>query len=252
MRSNSITSTFRKNLKIVIASLFAMILVAGCSSTKITSGQILVDKKLSRPGTIWVHDFVASPSDIQADTSITEKTSEPNKPLTPEELQIAQQLGKSITTQLVQQINAMGLHAKLATSSSKPQVNDIVLRGYLYSIETGNAAKRIFIGFGYGTSVLNTMLEGYQMTTNGLRKLSSADLESIGEKMPGGSAMSVPSFLIFRNPIALILGPAIKGVQEIGGGPAIESRATNTASKIADALKVRFLEESWISQKTDN
>jgi hypothetical protein len=248
MKSNNIGSTFR----IVIASLFAMVLVAGCSSTKIISGQILVDKKLPRPGTIWVYDFVANPADISADTSLVKKINEPSKPLTPEEIQIGQQLGKSIAAQLIQQINDMGLHAELGTSSSKPQVNDIVLRGYIYSEEKGNAAERIFIGFGYGASALHTIIEGYQMTTSGLHKLSSADLDSAGGKMPGGGAMSVTSFIILRNPIALVLGPAIKGVQEIGGGPALEGRVANTASKIADALKVRFQQQDWISKETDS
>ncbi len=249
MKSNKITSTLIKNLMIVIASLFAIVLLAGCSSTKITSGKILVDKKLPRPKTIWVYDFVTNPADILADASLAGKTSEPGKPLTLEEIQINQQLGRSIAKQLVQQINAVGMHAEHATSSSKPQVNDIALRGYLYSAVAGNAAERIFIGFGYGASDLNILLEAYQMTTNGLRKLSSADLESAGGKLPGGGAMSVVSFIIFRNPIALILGPAVKGVQEIGGGPAIEGRVKDTASKIADVLKLRFQEEGWINLK---
>ncbi|HJO96176.1 MAG TPA: DUF4410 domain-containing protein [Victivallales bacterium] len=242
------SSIFRENLKIVIASLFVLLLVAGCSSTKITSGQILVANRLPRPGTIWVYDFVAKPVDMQVGSSSTGETSEPSKPLTPKEIQIAKQLGKSITAQLIQQINAMGLHAELATSSSKPQVNDIVLRGYLYSVEAGNAAKRIFIGFGYGASMLKTIIEGYQMRANGLHKLSSADLAASGGELPGGGAMSVTSFLIYSNPITLIIGPAVKGIQEIRGGPTLEGRVTNTASKIADVLKVRFQEEGWITQ----
>ncbi|MCP4179303.1 MAG: DUF4410 domain-containing protein [bacterium] len=252
MKSNTMTSIYRKNLKLVIASLFVMILAAGCSSTKITSGQILVNKKLPRPNTIWIYNFIAKPVDMQINSSISEKNSEPSRPLTPKEILIAKQLGKSITKQLIQQINAMGLHAEQATSSSKPQLNDIVLRGYLSSVEAGNAAKRIFIGFGYGASTLNTMIEGYQMTANGLHKLSSADLAAASGELPGGGVMSVASFLIYSNPIALVIGPAIKGVQEIGGGPTLEGRVTNTASKVAEALKLRFQEEGWINQKSSH
>jgi hypothetical protein len=252
MTSNNIGSTFRRYFKIVNISLFVMVFIAGCSSTKITSGQILVNKKLPRPGTIWVYDFVAGPTDMQQDASITEKINDPsNKPLTSKEIQLARQLGKKISEQLVEQINDMGLNAELAISSSMPQINDIVLRGYLYSVEPGNAGKRIFIGFGYGASVLDTLIEGYQMTPDGLRKLSSANMEAAGGTMPGGAVTSIPAFLILGNPIALVIGPAIKGVQEITGGPTIEGRTTNTASKIADKLKVRFQEEGWIKQNAD-
>jgi len=37
------------------------------------------------------------------------------------------------------------------------QLNDIVLRGYLLSIEEGSAAKRVAIGFGSGASELRTI-----------------------------------------------------------------------------------------------
>jgi hypothetical protein len=248
MALNNIISMCRKKLATVLASLFVIALIAGCSSTKTISGQILINKNLPPPKTIWVSDFITNPADIHANISPTEKISKTNKPLTPEETQKIQQLGKSIASQLVKQINAMGLHAKQTTSSSKPQVNDIVLSGYIYSVEAGNKAERIFIGMGYGASKLNTIVEGYQMTPKGLHKLSSAVLVADSNKMPGGGGMSVVSFILTKNPISLILGPAIKGVQEIGGSPTLEGRVKDTASKIADSLKIRFQEEGWISK----
>jgi len=248
MTSNLIASTLRKNMMTVIASLFAMVLVAGCSTTEITKGQILGKEKLPRPETVWVYDFVTSPADVQDDASLADKTSEPSNPLTPEEIHLNVQVGKNLATDLVKQINAMGLNSIQVTSLSKFQVNDIVLRGYLYSVVTGNAAKRIFLGFGYGASDLHTIVEGYQMTDSGLHKLSSADLNAAGGHMPGGGAMGVITFIVLRNPVGLILAPAVKGVQELAGGPTIEGRVNDTATKIADALKVRFQKEDWISQ----
>ena len=247
MKSLTTASFFRKNIQAIGACISAMIFFAGCSSTNIVNKQGLVNEKLPRPETIWVYNFVANPADVPSDASLAGKTAAPSKPLTPEEIQIGQQLGKSIATQLVKQINDMGLYAEEADSLSKPKVNDIVIRGYLYSLESGNAAQRIFIGFGYGASELNALIEGYQMTTNGLRKLGSADLEAAGGQMPGGGATGVASLLIFGNPIALIIGPVIKGAQELGGGPALEGRAKDTATKIADGLKIRFQKQGWIN-----
>ncbi|MEI6054832.1 MAG: DUF4410 domain-containing protein [Lentisphaerota bacterium] len=248
MKSPVKTSILRGSLLTIAGCLSAMVLFAGCSSTKVTNSQKLVNEKLPRPGTIWIYNFVVNPADVPTDASLAGKTAAPSKPLTPAEIQIGQQLSKSIATQLVEQINAMGLNAEQPTSSSKLKVNDIVIRGYLYSLEAGNAAQRIFIGFGYGASELNALIEGYQMTSNGLRKLGSANLDSIGGEMPGGGATGVASLLIFGNPIALIIGPAIKGAQELGGGPALEGRAKDTATKIADGLKLRFQNQGWISQ----
>ena len=44
----------------------------------------------------------------------------------------------------------MGIPATQVSGGATPQVNDIVIRGYLVSVEKGSAAKRMTIGFGSG------------------------------------------------------------------------------------------------------
>jgi hypothetical protein len=51
---------------------------------------------------------------------------------------------------LAAKIRAMGLPALRARPASKARVNDLVIRGYLVSVEEGSAAKRVGIGFGAG------------------------------------------------------------------------------------------------------
>ena len=246
MTANKIYSIFGKTLAPVIAVLSALLFAAGCTSTKITKGQILTDKKLPRPETIWVHDFVAAPKDIQAEVSGSAKADQKVKPLTPEEKQLALKLGKNISAKLIQQINDMGMKAETVTSSSKPKINDLVLCGYLYLVDAGDATERIFIGLGYGASVLHSLIEGYQMTPKGLHKLSSADIEAASGQMPGGGATGVLTFILLRNPVGLIVAPAVQGVRELSGGPTLEGRAENTAVKIAEVLKERFRNAGWI------
>ncbi|MDD5598142.1 MAG: DUF4410 domain-containing protein [Victivallaceae bacterium] len=246
------SAKYGESFKVVIISLSAMVFAAGCASTKIAKGEILPERKLPRPETIWVNDFVPAPKDmkIEAGDSGNGNTDTAIKPLTPEAEELARKLGRSISAQLVKEINAMGLKAAVAASSSKPRVNDIVLRGYLYAVDTGNTAGRIFIGLGYGASVIHTLLDGYQMTPGGLQKLSSANIEAAGEQIPGGGAMGIFAFILFRNPVGLIVAPVVQSVKEIGGGPSIEGRAENTAAKIAEVLKERFRNAGWI--KADN
>ncbi len=235
-----------KPTMLALGSFICMMLI-GCSSTEITNQDVNI-KKLPKPGTIWVYDFVANPADIPGDSALAGKFTAPAQPLTPEEVQIGQQLGSSIAKHLVQQINSMGLHSEVASTGTTPQIDDIVLKGYIFSLTQGNAAERIFIGFGYGASQLDTMVEGYQMTNDGLRKLGSADLKSVGGQTPGGGATGAASFLIFGNPISLIIGPVVKGVIEMTGGPSVDGRADSTAELISEKLQVLFQEQGWISQ----
>ncbi len=51
-------SAYRNNMATIVICLFAMVVVAGCASTKVST-QPLVTEQLPRPATIWVYDFSA-------------------------------------------------------------------------------------------------------------------------------------------------------------------------------------------------
>ena len=165
---------------------------------------------------------------------------------TPEEIQAGRQLGARIAAQLVQEISDMGLSAEKATPQTKPQINDIVIRGYLQSVFQGDSLKRVVVGFGYGASELETAVEGYQMTAKGLRKLGSGKVKSVGNKTPGG-ALGAVTMIANANPAGLIVGGVVKGYGEISGNSKIEGLAKATARKIAEQLQIRFKEEGWIN-----
>src|SRR5262249_14697331 len=140
----------------------------------------------------------------------------------------------------------MGLPALRATSGVSPQVNDILIRGYLLSVEQGSAAKRFVIGFGSGTSELETVVEGYQMTPQGLRKLGSGTISSAGNKTPG---MFVPGAVAAAtgSPIGVIVVGGMKIYGEVSGSSGVQGRAKKTADEVAEQLRVGFQQQGWIS-----
>jgi len=229
-----------------IVSLFALVLVVGCATTEVTDRQRLVTEKLPRPGHIWVYDFAATPAEIPAASSLAGQPIEHAKPQTPEQIEIGQKLGAQIAAQLVEEIREMALPAKRASSQTMPEINDIVLRGYLLSIDEGSGTKRVAIGLGYGASELTTAVEGFQMTAQGLRKLGSGKVNASAGKTPGG-AVGVVALIATANPVGLIVGGGIKAYGEYSGSSKVEGRAKDTAKGIMEVLKKRFQEEGWIS-----
>jgi len=227
-------------------TLFALVLVVGCASTEVTDRQRLVTEKLPRPGHIWVYDFAATPAEIPAASSLAGQPIEHATPQTPEQIEVGRKLGAQIAAQLVEEIREMALPAKRASSQTMPEINDIVLRGYLLSIEEGSGTKRVAIGLGYGASELTTAVEGFQMTAQGLRKLGSGKVNASGGKTPGG-AVGVAALIATANPVGLIVGGGIKAYGEYSGSSKVEGRAKDTAKAIMDVLKKRFQEEGWIS-----
>jgi Domain of unknown function (DUF4410) len=238
-------ATMNRHTKVVLSFLLITMLV-GCASTKVTQQTPIRAAGLARPNQIWVYDFAASATDVPPDSSIANTISASSASPTDKQVQTGRQLGALIAQDLVADIQAMGLPAIHAGPSATPQVGDGVIRGYLVSVEGGGVAKRFVIGFGYGSSEMDTLVEGYVMTPQGLRKLGSGTLSSSGSKTPG---VIVPAAVTIAtgNPIGLIVVGGTKILGEATGRNALEGRARATADEIADQLRIRFQDRGWIS-----
>jgi hypothetical protein len=226
-------------------SLTFLLLAAGCASTKVSNQEQLVSGVLPRPGHVWVYDFVATPSDLPADSPLAGESDVDTSPQTAEQIAEGKELGAEIASQLAAQIRAMGMPGLQATPGAVPQVNDLVIRGYLLSIKEGSAAKRVIIGFGAGGSELRTLVEGFQVTPQGQRKLGSGTVDSGGSKTPG-AALGIATFLATANPAGLIISSGAKVYGEASGKSTVKGRAGATATEIAKVLKQRFAAQGWI------
>jgi hypothetical protein len=239
-------TTFRQTLWSLVPALLAAVLLTGCASTKV-SNQRLVYDKLPKPSTIFIYDFASTPAEIPAESALATQGAAPTAPPTAEQVMIGRQLGTDITTQLIDAVRGMGLNAVRGVPRQNMQVNDIVIRGYLVSVEQGSTAKRLTIGFGSGGSELSTVVEGYQVTAQGLRKIGSATLDAKGNKTPG-AAVGGATWLATGSPVGLIVSGGMKLYGEASGSATVEGRAKQTAKEIAERMKLRFQEEGWISQ----
>jgi hypothetical protein len=239
------SSAFLRGLALPACALLEVVLAGGCAATRITSKERLVVDSLPRPHDILVYDFAASAEDVPGDSSWARQfTVEPTSQ-TPEEIAAGRELGAQIAAELVEHIQAMGMPAQQAVRGIQPQLNDIMIRGYLISIHEGSAAKRVAIGFGSGASELRTAVEGFQMTPRGLRKIGSGTLESGGGKAPG-AGLGAATLLATSNPAGLIVSSGVKVYEEASGRSTIEGRAKETAKEIADVLRRRFEAQGWI------
>lgn len=237
--------TIRRIIPTLISGLFALVVLAGCASTKITDRQQLAYGKLPKPAHIWVYDFAATPADVPSSSDFSKPDYRPPVPQTSEEIAAGRQAGAQVAAALVKEIRDMGMPAEDATAATKPQIDDLVIHGYFVSIDEGSTTKRVAIGFGSGSSKLTTVVEGYQMTAEGLRKLGSGTLESSGNKTPG-AGLGVVGWIVTGSPVGLVVSGGMKVYGEASGSSKVEGRAKATAKEIAKRLKIRFEEQGWI------
>ncbi|MBI5507056.1 MAG: DUF4410 domain-containing protein [Deltaproteobacteria bacterium] len=238
-------SVLRSGLASLVPCLLAVVVAAGCASTKITNRQRLVTGQLPRPSQVLVYAFAATAGEVPADSALGGQYDAGGTSQTAEQIATGRQLGAEIAAQLVAKIRDMGLASDVVSARTQPQINDIVIRGYLLSVNEGSVAGRVGIGFGAGASELQTAVEGYQMTERGLRKLGSGVLDSGGSKGPG-TALGAATFVATANPAGLIVSSGMKLYGEASGSSKIQGRAEQTAKEIAEILEERFQEQGWI------
>jgi hypothetical protein len=222
-----------------------MISAAESADTKITDRETLVTETIPKPAHIWVYDFAATPGEVPAESALAEQASTDKTPQTDEQIAAGRKLGAELARELARQIDALGMPATQAGADTQPQLNDLVIHGYIISITEGDAKKRVGIGFGKGGSELQTAVEGFAVTASGLRKLGGGKLDAKGSKSPGAAAGAV-GVIAMHNPLGLIVSAGKKSHDEKTGSSTVEGRARQTAQEIAAQLKPRFQAQGWI------
>ncbi len=231
----------------VTAGILGLAVLVGCASGETTQRQsYAAQERIPRPGRIIVYDINATPSDVPATAAITGSYSQRQSPQTAQEIQVARQLGDRVAANLVRKILDMGMPAQRAGHGPPPQLGDVVITGEFISIEEGDRAKRIFIGFGKGSSELRTHVAGYLVTFAGYRLLGARKVATAGGKKPG---LIVPGIVAVAtgSPVGLIVRSVI-GIKDEKkkGSETLEGAAKRTADEVAKELKAAFRKQGWI------
>jgi hypothetical protein len=237
----------QKKSIIKFIGLVSLIVIAGCSSGKITKRQSNVqNEQIPRPDQIFVHDFAVTIDEISEPLVVDGNIIIQNSTQSVEEIQRAKLLAIVIANDLVADISGMGLRSFHAGSDNKPRPGDIVLKGQFLTIDEGAAVKRVLIGFGAGSGELTVRIEAYQVTANGLRKLGSGDITSASGKKPGTLVSALVAVAI-NSPVGLIVNSAlsIKWGKK-GGSETLEGASKRVAKVIAEELETVFKSRRWI------
>ncbi|MGZ8238801.1 MAG: DUF4410 domain-containing protein [Methylobacter sp.] len=216
----------KNNLLNFISCLGVVLLITGCASTDVTTSPEFAanGQQLPRPNHIWVYDLTPTSS---ANTSLQAE------------------IGREIAGGVVSNIRQMGLSAEPGSPTTPMQINDIVLKGNIVSVEEGSAAERVAIGFGSGGSELKVQVEGYQVTPQGLRRVGGGTGAAGGSKTPG-AALGAAGAIATANPAGLIFSTGMKIYGEESGSSKVEGRTKQIVEEITERLRTRFQQEGWI------
>ncbi len=230
-----------------VTLLIAVVIMAGCASSEVTDRRSYAGgEQIPRPGRIIVYDFAATPQGVAPSSAISGRYELVQRPQSPQEIRLGQELGRRVAAALVKDILAMGLPAERAHTGQPPNIGNLVITGEFVTIDEGNRGKRMIIGFGSGAGELRTIVEKYQITAAGPRLLKSLGVRAAGGKGPG---MAVPLIIvggILGRPVtAAVVSGGINIIQELGPEK-IQGAANRTAKAIAKELRTGFRRRGWI------
>ncbi|MBY0399706.1 DUF4410 domain-containing protein [Myxococcota bacterium] len=231
---------------LVSIGVLLLLVAGGCASIKISDREEYAGGKLARPDRIFVHDFAASAGDLPSWSEAARTYSGKQAASSSEELSAARTLGVHMGAELVRRIDAMGLEAERADFATKPAPGDLVIVGFLGSVEEGSGFKRVVVGFGAGSAEVTSHVEGYLATEDGYRKLGSGDASSRKRRTPG-VVVPLAVTIATANPIGLLVMTPIKVGTEMSGRNKIEGVGKRMAGEVADALEAKFREQGWIA-----
>jgi len=217
---------FRLSTAITVLA-FACIAI-GCAKATVTARQTYAEnEQLPNPDRIIVYDFAATPEEVPADDPLIDLSDKPSRPQTADEVILGRKLGAEIAGELVKEILAIGMPAERSSTGPTPGIGDLLIKGVFVSIDEGSRLKRILIGFGSGAGELKTLVEIYQVTTEGLRPLVSEEITAKGGKMPG---------MFIAVPAAVLAAPVGLSVAAVAApGPAAAAAASGPAAAVGQS-----------------
>ncbi len=235
-----------KRTSILAACLVATSLAAGCAGADVSDRErTLANEVIAKPARVIVYDFASTPAAVPPDSAIAGLYRQRATPQSREEIALGRRLGARISARLVEELNKSGIAATAAATGPVPHPGDAVIRGEFVTIDKGSRAKRMLIGFGAGSAGLETLVEGYVVTTRGLVPLGSAQIETAGGKMPGmlvplGAGAAVGN---------VARSAAISGAGNIlqeAGPEGLDGAAKRTAKAIAKVIVKAYKERGWL------
>jgi len=228
----------------------ALLLLAACGHATVETTSIYQGASLPRPQLVLVRDFVATPTDVALDSGRLARLrrlvsgSSDNQ----QEAAAAQAVVDALSNGLVADIEKMGLAAKRipADAAIPPEVTAALVDGNVLSIDEGNRAKRVVVGFGAGASKVEASVAlSYLSAGTDARELARFHASGNSGYAPGMLATGGAGAAAGAATSVAVSG----GTQVIreSNGTTVSADAQGISEKIAAQLREIFVKQGWVA-----
>jgi Domain of unknown function (DUF4410) len=235
-----------------VRPLFALcaLVMAGCASAAVTQQAQRAPADYDRPTQIVVYPFAANAADVTLNQSIIQKAyrGATGDNENAEQLKIAHDTAQAICDQVVSDLTANGYNAACAPRGTYiAGGNILIIDGALTNISEGNRLRRLVVGFGAGSSTLDSNVSMYQRIGDNLNQVLAFSTHADSGKMPGAAVMA-PVGVAAGGGAAAIAGTnvAMGGAKTYGSSTG--NLAKKTSGQIVNSVTDYMARAGWRTQ----
>ena len=232
-----------------IMAALTLVLLAGCAPTNVQQTSENTGA-LPRPNRILVYDFAVSPQEVQLDETLSAEIKqryehEQYSNRTPEELKVGHTVAYVVADELVKKIQSYGLWAERAMGTPSRRGNTLIIKGQFLSIDEGNRAERVAIGFSAGRTNVQADVQVFELTAGGEQHVETFDASGESASKPGMAEMMAVGLLTHHLLTSTLVSGTVAGVSE-AKFDTVEDDGRRMADKIAADLGQYFVSQGWI------
>ena len=239
-----------KSAQLRRACALGLLALAGCASAAVTQQAQRAPVDYAQPTQIVVYPFATNPSEVTLNQSIVQRAyrdaTGDNEGVAQQ--QIAHDTAQAICQQIVSDLTSESYNAVCVARGTYVAGDNILLVDVaLTNINEGNRLRRLVIGFGTGSSTLDSNVSMYQRIGGNLNQVLAFSTHADNGKMPGAAVMA---------PVGVAAGggaAAIVGVNAAVGGAktytsSTSSLAKKTATQIVQTVTDYTVRAGWRMQ----
>ena len=227
-------------------ALFAALLlscVVGCGQTGVRDIKLTQEKNVPRPARMLVYDFAVSEREVTEYQGIMRQQPSIKDPVE-RERQIAAEAKDALAEEVVDGLRKLGFTVERVSRGTAATENELLIDGQFLTVDEGNPLRRLVIGFGSGTSTVQTRVQAYQGSE--AKRLIEFTTHSDSGKLPGAAPMLGTGAAVQGGVTAgmVVANTAVSGVKTYKSD--VARMAAESGDQVVRYLSEFFAGQGWI------
>ena len=217
--------------------------LVACGQTGVRYAKFTEEKNLPRPSRIIVYDFAVSEREVTEYQGIMRQ--QPNvRDAAKRERQIAAEVKDALAGEMVGGLRGLGFTVERVSRGTAATGTELLVDGHFFTVDEGSPLRRLVVGFGSGSSTVQSQVRVYQGETT--RKLMEFATHADSGKSPGAATTLSAGAVAHGGVTAgrLVASAAVSGVDTYRSEVARMGAASG--DQVVRYLSEFFARQGWI------